>query len=402
MNPDDQAENGDGSLPLGEAVEETPTPVGDRSGFDPEKLKAVLEALLYVSEQPLSLDRLVSVVGDCTRKEVRTLLDELNTEYLERGRAFEIVEVASGYQVRTRTEFASWIGKLQPMKPVRLSRAALESLAIVAYRQPVTRAEVESIRGVDTGAVLGSLLEKRLVRILGRKEVPGRPIIYGTSQDFLDLFGLKNLGSLPTLKEIEGMFEKQEDAGPEGPQDGGDGGGEESGWQGAGPDGPEAAAAAEPAEQDGPAAATGDGTDPGAPPTDADSPEEEPEEAADPEEEDAWEEEAGDLETAELDALLRAARTKVLAYEDVVEKEEDGQPQESDEPEEENEGAEDGEREAGAGTLPEARSPHGEEQAGGDPHNPEGTSEGRETPDPEGRKENGGGRGTGSPDEEER
>ena len=214
MNPEEPGGDGigseDGSVPgpeEGEAVATGAYP----AEADPERMKAVVEAILHVSGQPLSLDRLASVVGTPSRRYIRALVDELNTEYAERGRAFEILEVANGFQVRTRPEFAPWIAKLQPQKPVRLTRAALETLAIIAYKQPATRAEVESIRGVDTGAVLGSLLEKRLVRVLGRKEIAGRPILYGTSQDFLDLFGLKNLASLPTLKEIEGMFETQED-----------------------------------------------------------------------------------------------------------------------------------------------------------------------------------------------
>lgn len=179
--------------------------------LDEERQKAILEALLYVSDQPLTLDRLSGILGGGTRKELKTLLDELNEDYTSRGKAFEIVEVAQGYQVRTKNDFAKWIAKLKQQKPHRLTRPSLESLAIIAYRQPVTRAEIESIRGVDTGAVLGSLLEKRLIRILGRKEVPGRPILYGTTQEFLELFGLKNLGNLPTLREIESMFEKEKD-----------------------------------------------------------------------------------------------------------------------------------------------------------------------------------------------
>lgn len=174
------------------------------------RLKPILEALIFCSEAPLSMDRLSSLVDGCGRRDLRGALDELIQDYRDRQGALEIVEVANGFQVRTRPEFGSWVARLRQQRPARLSRAALEVAAIVAYRQPATRAEIESIRGVDCAAAIGSLLEKRLVRIVGRKEVAGRPILYGTTQEFLELFGLKNLKSLPTLREIEGMFQKAE------------------------------------------------------------------------------------------------------------------------------------------------------------------------------------------------
>lgn len=180
---------------------------GGRSRAEGSKLKSIVEALVFLSEQPISLDRIASVLNDCSRKELKEILKELEEEYEQRAGALQIVEVANGYQFRTRPEFAPWIGKLRQQRFARLSRAALETLAIVAYRQPVTRAEAESIRGVDSGAVLGTLLERRLLRILGRKEVPGRPILYGTTQEFLELFGLKSLKDLPTLREIKDMVD---------------------------------------------------------------------------------------------------------------------------------------------------------------------------------------------------
>gem|GEM_PF-108194 len=181
------------------------------------RIKGILEALIFCSESPLSLERMVSLVDGADRREVKRAVEELVLEYRNRQGGLEIVEVAGGFQVRTRPEFSAWVAKLRQQKPARLSRAALEALAIVAYRQPVTRAEMEAIRGVDCAAAIGSLLEKRLIRIVGRKEVPGRPILYGTTQEFLELFGLKNLKSLPTLREIEGMFaeQKPEDRQPE-------------------------------------------------------------------------------------------------------------------------------------------------------------------------------------------
>ncbi len=218
--PDDlpEAEEGDGSdeesAPKPERAKRASRPQADAS-----KLKPILEALIFVSEQPISLDKMAGVLPDCPKKKLKELLAELAQDYEERGAALEIIEVANGYQFRTRAEFAPWLGRLQRQKFARLSRAALEALAIVAYRQPVTRAEAELIRGVDSGAVLGTLLERGLLRILGRKEVPGRPILYGTTHEFLELFGLKNLKDLPTLREIKDMVETTEEE-PGSPEEG--------------------------------------------------------------------------------------------------------------------------------------------------------------------------------------
>ncbi len=186
---------------------ERPGDVADAAGSEGSRLKSILEAIIFVSEQPVSLDRMSAVLPDCPKKKLKEILEELEREYEEREGALEIVQVANGYAFRTRAEFAPWLGRLRQQKFARLSRAALETLAIVAYRQPVTRAEAEQIRGVDSGAVLGTLLERRLLRILGRKEVAGRPILYGTTQEFLELFGLNSLKDLPTLREIKDMVE---------------------------------------------------------------------------------------------------------------------------------------------------------------------------------------------------
>jgi segregation and condensation protein B len=204
--------------------------------------------MIFVSEQSISLDRMAGVLTDCPRQKLKELLAELELDYQQRGGALEIVQVANGYQFRTRAEFAPWLGRLRQQKFARLSRAALETLAIVAYRQPVTRAEAESIRGVDSGAVLGTLLERRLIRILGRKEVAGRPILYGTTQDFLELFGLKSLKDLPTLREIKDMVDTTRQ-GPESQEgrseDFEDGTGEEESEERAGPSAEEGAAVSE-------------------------------------------------------------------------------------------------------------------------------------------------------------
>src|SRR5262249_24564625 len=123
--------------------------------------------------------------------------------------AFRIEEIGGGYQLRTLPELAPWLAELQPAPPLRLSRPALETLAIVAYKQPLTRAEIEQVRGVDVGAVLRSLLERRLVRITGHREVPGRPILYATTRRFLEVFGLAELADLPTLREIEELLRER-------------------------------------------------------------------------------------------------------------------------------------------------------------------------------------------------
>src|SRR6185369_8443268 len=163
----------------------------------------VVESLLFVHDQPLSLDRLALILEEHERAEIRSALEELVVEYEAGERGIILAQVAGGYQLRSRPEHADYIRRLTRSKGVKFSQSALETLAIIAYRQPVTRAEVEYLRGVDSGGVLKSLLEKKLLRILGKKDVPGKPLIYGTSREFLELFSLKDLTSLPTLKEIQ-------------------------------------------------------------------------------------------------------------------------------------------------------------------------------------------------------
>lgn len=170
--------------------------------MDPVEQRRSAEALILASPEPISAARLAQLVPGCTPAQARELVGELNAEYREQGRSFAIVAVAGGYQIRTLPEFADLVQQLQPSRPLRLSRAALETLAIVAYRQPVTRGEVEHVRGVDAGAVLKSLLERRLVRIAGHREVAGRPLLYGTTRRFLEVFGLESLDDLPTLREV--------------------------------------------------------------------------------------------------------------------------------------------------------------------------------------------------------
>ena len=166
------------------------------------EVRAIIESLLFVSEVPLSLNKIKSVLSMYTHAEITRALEELLEEYASDGHGFFLAEVGQGYQFRSKPEYGEWIRKLKKTTPTKLSHAALETLAIVAYKQPILRAEIEAIRGVDVGGILRLLLEKRLVKILGRKNVPGRPIIYGTTQRFLEFFSLKDIASLPTLEEI--------------------------------------------------------------------------------------------------------------------------------------------------------------------------------------------------------
>ena len=169
------------------------------------KVKLIIEALLFVSHEPLTEKKLGEVLDGIDKESIREVLGELRKEYQEK-RNLEIREVAGGYQIFTSPDYAPWIEKLHRTRPTKLSQAALETLAMVAYNQPVIRAEVESIRGVDVSGVLHTLLEKNLIKILGRKKVIGRPLLYGITDDFLKYFGLKDVSELPSVKEVKEMI----------------------------------------------------------------------------------------------------------------------------------------------------------------------------------------------------
>jgi segregation and condensation protein B len=182
----------------------------------PDRL-AILEALLFVAEDPLPLQKLQEILGDAEAAETEASLHELAVRLEADGRAVMVQEVAGGFRLSTTPEVHAWVQQLQQVKPARLSRAALETLAIIAYRQPITRAEIEAIRGVAVDGVVRTLLERELVRMMGRKTEAGRPMLYGTSQQFLEHFGLRELGDLPTLREINELIGITESgAGPEG------------------------------------------------------------------------------------------------------------------------------------------------------------------------------------------
>ena len=171
-------------------------------------LKVLVESLIFAADVPLKTERLATLL-EVERAAVTATLKELLADYQDAQRGFELVEVAGGYQFRTRADLAEYVQRLEPGRAFKLSRAGLESLAIVAYRQPITRAEVDYLRGVDSGRVVKTLLEKRFIRILGKKEVPGRPLIYGTSREFMEFFGLKDLSDLPSLKEFSELSPDQ-------------------------------------------------------------------------------------------------------------------------------------------------------------------------------------------------
>ncbi len=178
------------------------------------ELKPIVENLLLASDRPVTPEHLAQTFLDGTDKAtLRAVLEELQEDYA--GRALQIVEVADGFQLCTRPEYAEWVRKFLKLdKTFRLSQPALDTLSIIAYKQPITRVEVDEIRGVDSSGVFRTLLEKKIVAAAGRKDVPGRPMLYRTTRKFLEYFGLRDLSELPTLEDF-GEGELEGDAGPE-------------------------------------------------------------------------------------------------------------------------------------------------------------------------------------------
>jgi segregation and condensation protein B len=181
------------------------------------KLEKVIEALLFSAQKPLSIREIATAIKGAEdsatagrnefsrvrEAEVAAALEQLKIQYVEHERAFQLVEKAEGWQLATDPQYAQWVRQLFPApKPARLSAPALETLAIIAYRQPITRADVEAVRGVNIDGVLQTLMERGLVKIAGRAEIPGRPLLYETTQFFLDHFGLRNLEELPNVEEL--------------------------------------------------------------------------------------------------------------------------------------------------------------------------------------------------------
>jgi len=179
--------------------------------IDARELKAILEAVLFVSPEPVPVARLMSILGTVSKAEVVQALGILTHDLDQDGRGIQLVQIAGGYRLVTKQEYGPWLKRMDKAKAAqKLSRSALESLAIIAYKQPLVRSEIEEIRGVETSGVLRTLCERKLVRIVGRKDVPGRPIMYGTTKFFLEHFGLHDLSQLPPLREFKELGDSEQ------------------------------------------------------------------------------------------------------------------------------------------------------------------------------------------------
>jgi len=186
--------------------------------YQADELSGIVEALLFACDQPIPLSRLASITG-ADEEQIRTVIATLNQKYADTGRAFRISRVAHGYQLYTLSEYADWIRKLyQHQRVQRLSPAALEVLAIIAYRQPVTKPEIEKLRGVDCSAPLLTLLERGLIVTAGRAHRPGNPFLYRTTREFLRYFGLESLDELPSLEELGTFLAERETLESDSPQ----------------------------------------------------------------------------------------------------------------------------------------------------------------------------------------
>lgn len=180
-------------------TEQAPRGMDDPSSH----IQGVIEALLFVNERPVTLEQMKRVLETVSIPEIKNILVALNEEYAQRHSGIRVVEIAGGYQMLSNPEYASYVRDFYKTKhKEKLSKPALETLAIVAYKQPVTRTEVELIRGVNSDGVMAHLLSKELIKPVGRKDVPGRPFLYGTTKQFLEYFGLKSLEDLPKLEEF--------------------------------------------------------------------------------------------------------------------------------------------------------------------------------------------------------
>ncbi len=166
--------------------------------------RSIIEALLFVSPESLSIKQIKALLDNVSESDIQTVLDTLTSEYEQRQGGIQIIQVAGGYQMLTRLECSPWLKKLKTVTvSSKLSQAALETLSIIAYKQPTIKAEIDKTRGVSSDGVLKTLLDRKLIKILGRQEMPGRPLLYGTTKEFLRYFGLKDISELPTLRDIE-------------------------------------------------------------------------------------------------------------------------------------------------------------------------------------------------------
>ena len=171
--------------------------------MDKNEAKRIIEAILFVSDKPVSIATLKEVLRDIEPTEIRSCMEELNSEYNSSGRSFSIREIAGGFQMLTDPVYSTWISSLYKKPADRMTVPALETLAIIAYKQPLTRSDIEAIRGVNVDGVLHTLEERSLIKTRGRVDGPGRPMLYGTTNEFLQHFGLKSLEDLPKLKEFQ-------------------------------------------------------------------------------------------------------------------------------------------------------------------------------------------------------
>ncbi len=179
-------------------------------------LKSVVEALLFAGERPLSADQIRRAIDGVDNAEARSLIEELMKEYEGQQRGMRIIEVAGGYRMITAPEFGSYMKRMYKDRLTeKLSKPALETLAIIAYKQPLTKMEIEDLRNVNVDGVIKNLLDKSLIRVCGRKKIPGRPLVFGTTKQFLEYFGLKSLEDLPKIEELSILNEKMADAGTE-------------------------------------------------------------------------------------------------------------------------------------------------------------------------------------------
>lgn len=172
--------------------------------MEAQEIKGVVEALIFAADEPISLQEIKETFEGIEGQAIYDIIGGLQKEYESQGRSFQIVEVAGGFRMSTRPQFGEWLKKFYKFRHrERLSQASLETLAVIAYKQPLIRVEIEAIRGVDVAGVLHGLLKKKLIRIMGRKEVVGHPLIYGTTNQFLEHFGLRALSELPRIEELK-------------------------------------------------------------------------------------------------------------------------------------------------------------------------------------------------------
>ena len=176
-----------------------------------KSIKLIIESLLFASSEPLTPRQIHAILPKTGFEDIKNILQDLKNEYDEMQRSFIIKEVANGYQFRTLPFYKPYITNMLNSSPPKLSRPTLETLTIIAYKQPIIRQEIERYRGVDVGGILKTLLKRGLIKTVGRKALPGRPIIYGTTRKFLEVFDLKDLSSLPTLKEINELGDGEEE-----------------------------------------------------------------------------------------------------------------------------------------------------------------------------------------------